>query len=155
MECPHLSNRQLCYSCMKYIQYVSKLCFRAYIRGTHMYIYQDCPDLTYFYKQTMFWTLGIQFRCCWGLQLQTNKVYIQNPVMEANKYIRQFVGKGSFTIPGQKFMRRLQSSFKMYLCISVEYKDIPNFVFQGQEVAHCFLLFAPNCIKSSDFPERC
>lgn len=156
-ECPHLSNRQLCYSSMKYIQNVSKNCFRDYICGTHMYICQSCPDLTCFLKQTMFWTPGIQFRYCWGLQLQTNKweICIQNLVTEANKNIRQVGRKGSFTTPGQKFMRRLNSYFKIYRCVLVKCKDIPNFVFQGQELAHYFPLFAYNCITSSDFLERC
>lgn len=145
-ECPHLSNRQLCYSSMKYIQNVSKNCFRDYICGTHMYICQICPDLTCFLKQTMFWTPGIQFRYCWGLQLQTNKweICIQNLVTEANKNIRQVGRKSSFTTPGQKFMRRLNSYFKILPMCSCEMQRYPKLCFLGTRAGS---LFSALCLQ--------
>lgn len=55
----------------------------------------------------------------------------------------------------QKFRRRLCRCFKIYHCVFVAFKGVPTLVFQGQEGVHCFLLFAHDCIKCSDFLGSC
>jgi len=146
----------MCYSCVKDIQiFFQKL--RDYICGIHRISARAVQTWHASWNRQCFGLLGsnldtvgdysckqIRGNCTFRIELQ--KLTNTSGRLEARVL---------FTTPWQKFMRKMKSYFKIYQQGFAEWEAIPNFVFQGQELAHYFLLLAYNCITAGDFMGRC